>query len=195
MSQIRDLRKAGKLDEAYELGLSQLENTPDDIWVKRDYAWVCYDLAKHAIESSDEKKFFDQIDNISKLKFGDNNEPILADSIIRLINKWGYDHIVNIKNSGERVVAVKELIIATEGLPKQFPSEVYSSFVRWVHRCIKGDLLYVSIMRRVGLDVFSPSDYRPIEFQGKKIMPLAEQVFIAYAKGLLMAIDRLKNTQ
>ena len=194
MSQIRDLRKACKLDEAYELGLSQLENTPDDIWVKRDYAWVCYDLAKHAIESSDKKKFFDQIDNISKLKFGDNNEPILADSIIRLINKWGYDHIVNIKNSGERVVAVKELIIATEGLPKQFPSEVYSSFVRWVHRCIKGDLLYVSIMRRVGLNVFSPSDYRPIEFQGKKIMPLAEQVFIAYAKGLLMAIDRLKNT-
>ena len=57
MSEIRDLRKAGKLEEAHALGVTQLENNPDDIWVKRDYAWVCYDLAKLAIESSDKETF------------------------------------------------------------------------------------------------------------------------------------------
>lgn len=192
MSEIRDLRKAGKLEEAHALGVTQLENNPDDIWVKRDYAWVCYDLAKLAIESSDKETFLEQLANIAKLGF-DNDETILGESVMRLVNRWGYNHIVNITNNQERATATKDLVVVTEGLPKQFPSEVNSSFIRWVHRCAKDDLLYVSIMRRVGLDTFSASDYQSVEYQGKKVMPLAEQVHIAYAKGLLAVIDRLGN--
>ena len=43
---ISELRKAGRLDEAYELARRELRQDPDDEWVKGALAWVRYDPLK-----------------------------------------------------------------------------------------------------------------------------------------------------
>ena len=191
MPTIRELRKAGRLEEAYELGTAQLEQRPEDAWLKRDLAWVYYDLAKNAVESSSQEEFFVQLRNIARLGFDGRVDTIVADNVMYLVNKWGYNHIVNIADDSKRINAVQELIMIVQELPKNTPSEPYSAYTRWVHRSIKGSRLYVSIMRRIGLDALAPSDYLPVVYNDQKLMSLAEQVYIAYAKGLIDAINYL----
>lgn len=193
MQTIRELRKAGRLEEAYELGTVQLEQRPDDVWLKRDLAWVYYDLAKKAVESSSQEAFFVQLGNIARLGFDGQVDTIVADNVMYLVNKWGYHHIVNIADNQQRVNAVQELIMVVQELPKNIPSEPYSAYIRWIHRSIKGNRLYVSIMRRIGLDALAPSDYLPVVYNDQKLLSLAEQVYNAYAKGLIDAINYLRT--
>ena len=40
--EIKELRQAGKLAEAYAMATSELEAAPGDIWCKRNLSWVLY---------------------------------------------------------------------------------------------------------------------------------------------------------
>jgi len=44
--EIKELRQAGKLDEALQMANQALEAEPDNIWNKRAAAWVYYDYLK-----------------------------------------------------------------------------------------------------------------------------------------------------
>ncbi len=44
--EIKELRQAGKLDEALNLAKAELEAEPDNIWPKRNISWVYYDYLK-----------------------------------------------------------------------------------------------------------------------------------------------------
>ena len=62
MSNITNLRKAGNLTAAYELAKKCLDEKPDDIWNKRNMAWVLYDFAKQKATVDDR----DQIYKVSR---------------------------------------------------------------------------------------------------------------------------------
>lgn len=47
--QIRDLRKQGRLKEAYELGCNLLNQYPEDRYVKQAVGWVLYDYVKQIV--------------------------------------------------------------------------------------------------------------------------------------------------
>ena len=40
--EIKELRLAGKLDEAYAMATTELTAEPDNIWTKRNLSWVLY---------------------------------------------------------------------------------------------------------------------------------------------------------
>ncbi len=40
--EIKELRQAGKLDEAYAMAISELEADLSNIWAKRNLSWVLY---------------------------------------------------------------------------------------------------------------------------------------------------------
>ena len=44
--EIKELRQAGKLDEALQMANQALETEPENIWNKRAAAWVYYDFLK-----------------------------------------------------------------------------------------------------------------------------------------------------
>ena len=44
--EIKELRQAGKLEEALQMANQALETDPDNIWNKRAIAWVYYDYIK-----------------------------------------------------------------------------------------------------------------------------------------------------
>ena len=43
---VTNLRKAGNLNEAFRVAQAALDARPDDVWCKKDMAWVLYDFAK-----------------------------------------------------------------------------------------------------------------------------------------------------
>ena len=44
--EITELRKAGKLNEALEIALRELDAKPADIWALRNISWVYYEFLK-----------------------------------------------------------------------------------------------------------------------------------------------------
>jgi len=47
--EIKELRQAGKLEEALQMANQALETDPDNIWNKRAIAWVYYDYIKNLL--------------------------------------------------------------------------------------------------------------------------------------------------
>ena len=46
--EIKELRQAGKLEEALNLAKVELDAEPNNIWAKRNISWVYYDYLKQA---------------------------------------------------------------------------------------------------------------------------------------------------
>ena len=40
--EIKELRQAGKLEEAYAMALTEMQADPNNIWGKRNMSWVLY---------------------------------------------------------------------------------------------------------------------------------------------------------
>lgn len=80
--EVTELRKSGKLKEAYELAKNLLDESPDDEFVKSAYGWCLYALAKEAKDGNDAKKLDKILTEMKSMDFGDN--VILKDCIARL---------------------------------------------------------------------------------------------------------------
>ena len=63
--EIKELRKAGKLNEAYEMAKSELSSAPDDIWAKRNISWVLIDSIKARIDSGDHEIVINKLSEIA----------------------------------------------------------------------------------------------------------------------------------
>lgn len=70
--EINNLRKQGKLEEAYRLAREALQNAPDDLWLNRAMGWVIYDLIKRELQtvSDDDEDGADAESTLSNVNFG-----------------------------------------------------------------------------------------------------------------------------
>lgn len=64
---ITNLRKAGNLNAAFEIAQKNLSEKPDDIWCKRDMAWVLYDFAKQKVSTETKDQFLRCLDKLIDL--------------------------------------------------------------------------------------------------------------------------------
>ena len=64
---ITNLRKAGRLNEAYKLAEQNLTVNPTDIWNVRNMAWVLYDYAKQKANVGTKEQFLRCINKIITL--------------------------------------------------------------------------------------------------------------------------------
>ena len=56
--QIKELRQSGKLQEALDLALIDLEQDHDNIYAKRNISWVYYAFLKKSAENSNLDEFY-----------------------------------------------------------------------------------------------------------------------------------------
>jgi hypothetical protein len=54
--EINNLRKQGKLEEAFRLAREALQNAPEDLWLNRAMGWVLYDLIKRELQTVSESE-------------------------------------------------------------------------------------------------------------------------------------------
>jgi hypothetical protein len=72
-TEIKALRQAGKLSEAYELAISELNAAPDNIWAKRNISWVLY-AQLNDFAGGNFSDFIAKIEEVQKLNLPDSED-------------------------------------------------------------------------------------------------------------------------
>lgn len=195
----RELRKSGKLAEALEMTLQDLQKEPDNIWCKRSIAWVYYDYLKANKEAENFDVFYGYLLKIKELELPEA-ELMLFDQCA-----WQVGLMVfalcradeeNSKNDSKKKFtfysASKDLekkVYSLFELIKSFhftkPGDGYSFLFKSLNKSLKDTDSYIEVADWWGFENFRKDDYFKEEVNGKHIMSLAEQAYIAYAKRLL----------
>lgn len=178
--EIKELRQAGKLEEAYAMAKAELEADLDNIWSKRNMSWVIY--AQLDAASVDIDAFLDKIEELKQLELP-STEEMLFDNISIVISKAAR----NI--SGEPQIDLNKiynLFDAIKDLPLKRNSKWFSVLYKAFHKGLKESSRYNEFADWWNFENFMPEDFEKDKLpNGREIMALAEQSYIAYAKHLL----------
>lgn len=182
----KELRKAGKLEEALLMAKAELEAAPNDIWAKRNMSWVYFDLLKKAIEEKDLDEAINVLTDIKQLELPDS-ENMLFDNIAWKLASF-IIHLPGTENSHFEKVNSIFFIIKDFAFPK--PSDSYSFLYKALHKFFKDSPIFLEIADWWNFENFQPKDYEKYVLEnGRTIMAIAEQAYIAYSKSLLNARD------
>lgn len=190
MATVKDITtmcRAGNVMEAYEIAQADLNASPQDIWTQRKMGWALYYMLKMDVEYKDSSAFINHVEELMNLDL----LTITSDSLIFDNVLWKIaEFIKNIPSE-----SVNEEMDKLFSLLRNFtftPSKGYSYLLKsclhletWAH--------LVEFFEWWNLDNLLPDDYQQFKLEnGRKIMSLAEQVYIAYSKALLRQNDKNK---
>jgi len=185
--EIKELRQAGKLEEAYAMAKAELDEVyssliPDNlegeslmgsgfwatkkdlIWAERNISWVYYDYLKVNNESQNFEQFVYWLNEIKKL-YLPHEEKMLFEQLCWQVGKMAFSLIKSNPQDHNNGIHLFEAIQSFY-FPK--PSEGYSFLFKALHKSLKDTDYYVQF-----------ADWW--NFQ----KAIAEQAYIAYAKQLL----------
>ena len=183
-STINTLRKAGALDEAYELALKEYELTPDDIWIRRALGWVIYSKIK--LEPTiDASQLIDYLQSIRNLHFNEEEE-VFFSSLAFAVGKVLFCFSKNAKSiDGDAISRIWDLI---RKMPFKKPSDGYSFLAKGFYALHNEWPRFLDFCDDWGWENLQESDYKSDSFEGKQYMSFAEKLMIAYSKKLLAHI-------
>ncbi len=178
---IKELRKAGKLDEALQMAHQALEVEPENIWNKRAAAWVYYDLLKKNAQPKTYEAFKENLIKIKDLQLPED-EKMMFDNCA-----WQIGTLVFALQKAEHVDygKINDLFEIIKDLHFTKPSEAYSFIYKAFHKGYQNWANYLTFADWWNFDNLRTEDFLKEEFKGKKMMSIAEQAYIAYAKKLL----------
>lgn len=199
--QVKELRQAGKLDEAYQVALQYLaekkpaseayhpifaqlfENQPDLIWAKRAMAWVLYEYLKQSEIQENHEAFFKYLTELVQLELP-SSEVMVFDAIAWQIGKLVFELQKQEKIEYQKIDILFEVI---QKFHFTKPSPAYSFLYKAFHKGHQGWSNYLEFANWWNFEYFEAADYLEEELpkNGKKVMALVEQAYIAYAKKLL----------
>jgi hypothetical protein len=186
--QVRELRKAGRLQEAYTMALREYYEHPFDLLYKRSLAWVYYAFCKKAAAETDVSEFIQSVKGIKELELP-SNDLLIADTLL-----WSYVKIFN-NLSKETIIRYKEayrVFNTLRGFCFTFPSEAFSALLEQLHKAFKNTPIYTFVFNE-SLHLLSPQDFLPKDLGYREIMPLAEQIYTAYAKHIYQGIGSINE--
>jgi len=178
--EIKELRQAGKLAEAYAMAASELEAAPGDIWGKRNLSWVLYSQMDSS--SGELTHFIEKLNELRALEL-QATEEMLFDNLSIVIAKA----VRHLTSQGTiNFTQIRLLFENIKDLPLKKPSKWYSSLFQAFHKAFKETDSYLEFADWWDFSKFRPEDYLKEKMpNGKEVMPIAEQGYIAYAKHLL----------
>lgn len=179
--EIKELRQAGRLEEALEMAQNELNAAPENIWGKRNLSWVYYEFLKKNNSLDLYASFIETLSKIKDLQLPEE-EKMLFDSCA-----WQVGSMIFTLQKNQPVDYQK--INEVFGLIKEFhftkPSEGYSFIYKAFHKGYKEWSQYSAFADWWNFENFQPDDFKKEEYNGRTIMSLAEQAYIAYSKKLL----------
>ena len=180
--EVKELRKEGKLQEALAMANADLEHQPDNIWNKRSMGWVIYDFAKEASSKNDFDALKQNIEKLISLNLPED-EKMLYSNFVWPIAKYLF-HIGSKEDYNRQEVTT--LFNLCQSIPFEKPSDNYSillkSFLKFSHTWSS----FKEFVHWWDLKNLRPEDYLKETLpNGKTVMALAEQLYIAYARKLL----------
>jgi hypothetical protein len=201
--EIKELRQAGKLAEAYAMAKAELEAaingwtfvdsvSEEDkqgvynsdfacLWAKRNISWVLYEHLKQSSSLGHFDEFIIWIEKIKKLQLPEE-EKILFEQLSWQIGKIAYG--LTKSNMEEYKGILLFETIQSFHFPK--PSEGYSYLFKALHKLLKDTDKYNQFADWWDFKNFRPEDFQKGKMSnGKEVMAIAEQAYIAYTKHLL----------
>lgn len=179
--EIKELRQAGKLDEALQMANQVLEAEPDNILNKRAAAWVYYDYLKKYAQPDSFDAFKDNLIKIKNLQLPDDKKMIFDNCT------WQIGSILFSLHKSEHVDygKINEVFEIIRDFHITKPSEAYSFIYKAFHKGYQNWSNYLIFADWWNFENLRSEDYLKEEFNGKKMMSIAEKAYIAYSKKLL----------
>jgi hypothetical protein len=182
--EIKELRQAGKLDEALAMALQALEADFGNIWNKRAAAWVYYDFLKQNSTPSGFDSFKENLIKIKELQLPDD-EHMVFDSCAWQIGSLVFSLNKEIHIDFKKIDELFEIIISFHFSK---PADGYSFLYKAFHKGNKEWNSYLKFADWWNFENFQTDDYLEETYKGRNLMALAEQAYIAYAKKLLQGV-------
>ena len=128
--EVNELRKSGKLDEAFELAEADLRNDPDNIWSKRAISWVYFERLKINASVENYSLFLEALKAIGDLHLDEDNV-MLFDSCA-----WQIGSLVFKLQKEEKVNfdKIEELFENLKSFTFTKPSTPYSLLYKAFHK-------------------------------------------------------------
>jgi hypothetical protein len=179
--EIKELRQAGKLEEALQMANQLLDTEPNNIWNKRSIAWVYYDLLKKFAHPDSFNQFKNNLLNINNLNLPED-EKMIFDNCAWQIGSLVFSLHKSEPVDYEKINILFEII---RNFHFSKPSDAYTYIYKAFHKGYQNWSNYLDFSDWWDLKNLRSEDFLKDEFNGKKIMSFAEQTYIAYSKKLL----------
>lgn len=179
--------KAGRVHEAYELAMTDLASTPDNIWTQRAVAWALYYMIKGDAERGNYDMMIEHIDELGSLNLLTvNNDSMIFDNVQFKIAEYIRNYVsVNDMNSSNILSTIFDKLKGYSFAPSRGHSFLLQSYLKFDTWPEMADFI-----DWWNLEKLTPEDFIPYKTdQGRRIMALAERAFIANSKALLKLKD------
>lgn len=178
--EIKELRLGGKLAEAYSMAKAEMEAEPDNIWGKRNMSWVLYSqLDAAAADLPACLTILVELNNLAlpetEAMFFENISIVIAKAARSITKEDPID-----------LNKLHRLFDAVKGLPIKRDCKWFDVLYSAFHKGFKDSSRYIEFADWWNFANFKPEAYQKEKLpNGREIMALAEQAYIAYAKHLL----------
>jgi len=180
--EIKELRQSGRLEEALSMAKAELESQPDNIWAKRNISWVYYDYLKQSESPVQFDTFLLWLTEIKNLQLP-IEEKMLFENLSWQIGKMAFSLLKVNPVDIHKSIRLYESI---ESFHFTKPSEGYSFLFKAFHKSFKETEKYIHFADWWNFQNFMPEDFQKDKLpNGKEVMSIVEQAYIAYAKHLL----------
>ena len=176
--------------EAYQRAKANLNAYPKNIWVQRGLGWVLYYMIKSDTIEHNLQNLLQHLNEFAILELLTvQNDGMLLERLLWELAKF-------IKDTPEEDIQVAEQLFDSIKQYSFVPSDGYSYLLKSYKKFANSWNGYVPFIEWWNLSNLQPKDYQEfITDKGKKIMSLAEQIYIAYSKALLKLNDKGKIQQ
>ena len=178
--EIKELRQAGKLEEAYAMAKAELEADLSNIWGKRNLSWVLYAQLDELASNLD--AFIEKINEVKELDLPVSEE-MFFENISIVISKAA--RVITHEPTLD-VNKIYRLFDAIKVLPIKRNSKWFSVLFNAMHKGMKESNRYIEFADWWDFQNFRTDDYQKERMSnGREIMAIVEQAYITYAKHLL----------
>ncbi|MBI9042809.1 hypothetical protein [Lutibacter sp.] len=159
---------------------NKLKTNPNDETLKTNYFWTLHKWAKAEIESNGISHAISAVVEMSKYQLkspmGYNSTGWAVYKILKLMVQ---DQNVHSQHHN----SISLLVKALDTIEIDNSTHLYSTLFWVLNKLAESNSLwFLSFIRSHGLEVFSPDDYKPNEYNGKKLNSLALSVHLKAAK-------------
>ncbi len=187
VNDINRLRKAGRLNEAYQAAEAFWQQFPFSAIARNAMAWVVYDLARQNATFERQQQFLRCLDKINSIGM-----PTVPDDTFWPAVEWlarGMVATVDRHTSTRGLPAdtrfFDQLLQRLLAMPLRQPSDHHSALLQTMLRVKVDWNRFDEFCRWWDFQNLRPDDFLPFETQGgQRVRPLAERAFMAYSKCL-----------